>query len=97
MPSIILYPTISYYTKHLEQDYGLLYNYVLNEENIDKAINKGIELLADKDTSNKWKKKRDIMLAQKIDVTQMLVWFIENYPKSKKIMQENPDYQMRFK
>ena len=97
VPSIILYPTISYYTKHLEEDYGLMYNYVLNEENIDKAINKGIELLADKETSKKWKKKRDIMLAQKIDVTQMLVWFIENYPESKKIMQENPDYQMRFK
>ena len=71
--------------------------YVLNEENIDKAINKGIELLADKDTPNKWKQKRDIMLAQKIDVTQMLVWFVENYPESKRIMKENPDYQMRFK
>ena len=97
VPSIIIYPTITHYTKHLEEDYGLMYNYVLNEENIDKAINKGIELLADKETSKKWKKKRDIMLAQKIDVTQMLVWFIENYPESKKIMQENPDYQMRFK
>ena len=74
-----------------------MYNYVLNEENIDKAINKGIELLADKDTPNKWKQKRDIMLAQKIDVTQMLVWFVENYPESKRIMKENPDYQMRFK
>ena len=97
VPSIIIYPTITHYTKHLEDDYGLLYNYVLNEENIDKAINKGIELLADKDTPNKWKQKRDIMLAQKIDVTQMLVWFVENYPESKRIMKENPDYQMRFK
>ena len=34
---------------------------------------------------------------KKIDVTQMLVWFVENYPESKRIMKENPDYQMRFK
>lgn len=33
------------------------------------------------------------MLADKIDVTAFLVWFIENWPESFKIMKENPDYQ----
>lgn len=37
------------------------------------------------------------MLADKIDVTAFFVWFIENYPESKKIMKENPDYQYRFR
>ena len=36
------------------------------------------------------------MLKEKIDVTAFMVWFIENYPESAKIMKENPDYQLRF-
>ena len=37
------------------------------------------------------------MLADKIDVTAFMVWFIENYPGSFRIMKEEPDYQYRFK
>jgi predicted glycosyltransferase len=32
-----------------------------------------------------------------ICLTDFMVWFIENYPASKKIMKENPDYQYKFK
>jgi hypothetical protein len=31
------------------------------------------------------------MLSDKIDVTAFMVWFVENYPESVKIMKENPD------
>jgi hypothetical protein len=34
---------------------------------------------------------------EKIDVTAFMVWFIENYPESVKVIKENPDYQHRFK
>jgi len=37
------------------------------------------------------------MLADKINVTSFLTWFIDNYPESKKIMKENPDYQYKFR
>ncbi len=37
------------------------------------------------------------MLSDKIDVTAFYIWFIENYPQSAKIMQNNPDYQNIFK
>ena len=37
------------------------------------------------------------MLADKIDVTAFLAWFVENYPGSAKIMKENPDYQQNSK
>lgn len=40
--------------------------------------------------------KRNQMLQHKIDVTAFMVWLIENYPESVKIMRENPDYQLRF-
>ena len=36
------------------------------------------------------------MLAEKIDVTSFLVWFTENYPKSKQTMKINPEYQLKF-
>ncbi len=41
--------------------------------------------------------RRQKMLLEKIDVTAFLVWFVENYPESAKIMKENPDYQWRFR
>ncbi len=37
------------------------------------------------------------LLEKKINPTSFLVWFIENYPLSIKIMKENPDYQYNFK
>ena len=37
------------------------------------------------------------MLKDKIDVTAFMVWFIENFPESHKIMKKNPNYDERFK
>ena len=37
------------------------------------------------------------MLADKIDITSFMVWFIENYPNSSDIMKKNPEYQYNFK
>ena len=36
-------------------------------------------------------------IESKINPTAFMVWFIENYPSSARIMKENPDYQYRFK
>ena len=81
-------------------------------EEIEKKYNLSIGISADKpkdllntvdeiinnDNSVKdFKSRRDTLLKDKIDVTAFMVWFIENYPLSKKIMKENPDYQYNFK
>ena len=42
------------------------------------------------------KEKKELLLKDRIDVTSFLIWFVENYPKSKYTMKENPDYQKRF-
>ena len=55
------------------------------------------ELLSMKNLKQEWQKRRQKMLADKIDVTAFMVWFVENYPESVRIMKENPDYQLRFK
>jgi len=96
-PSIFLFNNSTYYTLHLEKAYQLMYNY--SESSVDqiKAIEKGVEILRAPNIKGEWQKRRDKMLAEKIDVTAFMVWFIENYPESVKVMRENPDYQYNFK
>jgi predicted glycosyltransferase len=77
----------------LEQKYGLIFNF----NDPDKAINKAIELIQKPYLKEEWKKKRENLLKDKIDVTAFMVWFIENYPESFKEMKENPEIQYRFK
>ena len=44
-----------------------------------------------------WKKKREKLLKDKIDVTAFMVWFIKNYPESFKGMKKNHEIQYRLK
>lgn len=63
----------------------------------DLLFEKIKEIIDDSNIQNTWKKRRQKMLSEKIDVTAFIVWFVENYPKSVKIIKENPDYQLKFK
>ena len=85
------------YTDEQEEKYGLVFNYTTSVADQEKSIQKGIELFQQTGLKNDWKEKRERMLSDKIDVTAFLVWFVENYPKSAKIMKDDPDYQYRFK
>ena len=62
----------------LEQKYALLYAF----DEPKKAIDKAVEVIQQTDLKGKWAKKREKLLADKIDVTQFMVDFIENYPDS---------------
>jgi predicted glycosyltransferase len=73
------------------------YNLVYNLAKIDGLLDKINELLDGKVPRSYYREKREELLNNKIDVTAFMVWFIENYPDSVKIMKENPDYQLRFK
>jgi len=96
-PSIINHSTKSFYLYELENKYELCYNYNESEEDQFKAIEKGIELLNTPHLNKEWQKRRERMLTDKIDVTTFLVWFVEDYPDSAKVMKENPDFQYNFK
>ena len=39
-------------------------------------------MLDNKNLKAEWQLKREKMLEDKIDVTEFLVWFVENYPAS---------------
>lgn len=81
--------------EELEHKYRLTFG--VNPNNPEKLFSKLDELLSIQNLKEDFQLRRKKMLADKIDVTVFLVWFIENYPESVKIMKENPDYQYRFK
>lgn len=84
------------YTDEEESKYKLVFNYSESLADQEKSIAKSIELLNTPNLKQEWQKRRQRMLSKKINVTAFMVWFIENYPTSVKIMKENPDYQLRF-
>jgi len=85
------------YTDEEEKEYGLVFNYTESLNDQEKSIQKGIELLKASNIKQEWQHRCHKMLDYKIDVTAFMVWFVENYPNSVKIMRENPDYQVNFR
>lgn len=80
-----------------EGKYELVFNFNNSEKSQEKAINKAMELLQNNNLEEIMQQYRQKFLENKIDVTNFMVWFIEKYPESAKIMNENPDYQYNFK
>jgi len=77
----------------LEQKYVLIFNF----SDPELAIQKAIELIQTPDLKQEWQKKRERLLKEKIDITAFMVWFVENYPESFRMMKERPEIQERFK
>jgi len=85
------------YTDEEENKYGLVFNFTESLEDQQKSIQKGIDLLSIDNIKKEWQKRRDKMLSEKIDANAFIIWFIENYPRSVKIMKVNPEYQYSFR
>lgn len=79
----------------LQEKYELCYSY--QPKDFDRFIERVKLLLESSGTREEWKRKRSRFLADKIDVSAFFTWFLENYPQSKSIIREDPDYQFRFK
>lgn len=80
------------YTFEEEHKYNIVFNFTESPFDQAKSILKGIEILQDSDIRKKYQGNKDQILKDKIDVTAFLVWFIENYPKSAKVIKITPDY-----
>lgn len=79
--------------KEQSAEYGL--TSIRTSEELENNLENYLEyILFKKEKMNNFKSK---LLQDKIDGTAFLVWFIENYPASEKIMRKNPDYQYNFK
>jgi uncharacterized protein len=62
----------------LEEKYALIYSF----PNPEQAINKAIELIKQPELKEQWAKKRQVVLSDKIDVTKLMIDFIDNFPQS---------------
>lgn len=80
-PSIYINDSKLEYTNDLA-NYGLLYSYMESEIDQITAIKKAEELALKQNTKEEYLTKREQMLADKIDVSAFLIWFVENYPES---------------
>ena len=82
-PSIYINDSKLGYTNDLA-NYGLLYSYMESENDQIAAIKKAEELALKQNIKEEYIAKREKMLADKIDVSAFLIWFVENYPESGK-------------
>ncbi|WP_020601244.1 DUF354 domain-containing protein [Spirosoma panaciterrae] len=80
--------------EELENVHGLTKGLPPDEDLLFKTIN---EYIDDSQIHSRYEEQRQIMLSSKIDVTAFFLWFYKNYPISKKIMKDNPDYQYNFR
>ena len=68
------------YIKDLAKN-GLVFPFTESEPDQGLAIQKAVEL-ASMDKNDVFKKRRDDLLIDKIDLAAFLLWFVENYPES---------------
>jgi uncharacterized protein len=76
-----------------QEKYGLLYHF----NNGNGVIEKVKGMLNDANLKSTHMKSLNKLLADKIDVTAFLIWFIENYPDSVSTMNDRPDFQLKFR
>lgn len=69
--------------EELEHKYGLTFG--VNPSDPLKLLNKLKKLISKSNLAEEFQVRRKKMLKDKIDVTAFLIWFIENYPFSKKV------------
>lgn len=78
--------------KELDETYGLIFRY----DNPKEAIKKAIDLSQNPKLKEEWRKKRETLLKEKIDVAKFMIWLIENYPKSLELIQMDANHQDMF-
>ena len=81
--------------EELEHKYEL--TFAIPPSDPQRLYDKVDALLSISDLRDTFQQRRQKMLSEKIDVAAFFTWFIENYPESRKVMKENPDYQWRFR
>ena len=82
----------------IEQRYGLCYSFM--PEQVESFFEKIEELLSLSDLKEEWHRRRALLLANKIDVTAFLTWFVEGYPQTiKKVLeyQRNDIWWQQFR
>lgn len=75
-----------------QEKYGLL----LKMSDVDSIIEKAGEFLLTSDLRSNLSQRHKKMLAEKIDVTAFISWFIEHFPASVEITRRDPAFILQF-
>ncbi len=78
VPAVYIDNTGRGYTRDLEREHGLLFNFGEDDAAVLLALDKAVELLQNPDLQKDWQQKRTRMLVGKRDVTAMMVEMAEN-------------------
>lgn len=81
--------------EELEHKYQLTFGVLPGNNNL--LISKLLEILQLPDFRITFSERRKNMLKEKINVSEFFTWFVENYPSSKTIFENDPSFQFRFK
>lgn len=82
------------YLDELEKKYEL--GFGIKTTNKDLLFEKIDYLLSQYNLKEIWRVKKNKMLSEKIDLTEFLVWLIEEFPESASVLQKDMKYQKRF-
>lgn len=83
------------YLEEEEKRYGLTYAFKPDE--FDGMLARLDYLLTLPNLKQEWQQRRSRMLAEKINVTAFIVWFVENYPGSIKTMEKESWNILQFR
>lgn len=79
----------------IQNKYDLCYSY--QPEEFQSMKMKILELLNISDLKNLWKARLNALLNDKIDVTSFMIWFVENWPRSKHEIINTKEFWAQFK
>ena len=79
------------YTTEEEKEYGLVFNFKETLEDQEKSIQKAISLLQNENLKKEWYDSNQKMILDKINPTEFLIWFVENFPKSINVIYKHPN------
>lgn len=100
VPGVYIDNTGRYYTRDQQERYGLCFCYSESLEDQEQAIQKAVELLSqpEQEFAATMHQRAQQMMAQKIDVTRWLCWFITAYPQSaEETRRADGDFWKQFK
>ena len=95
-PSVVIHNSRSFPLEEQRDKYGLCFTFSESDEEQVRAIEKGKSLLETEGLKREWIARRNGMVAEKIDLTAFLLWFVKNWPESFTIMKQTPEFQKLF-
>lgn len=90
-PSVYINPQVAG-TINRYVNSGLMFRFYSFKGSVGKAK----EILNDPEAKDRFGRNRDKLLSETVDLTQLLVWFTENWPRSFDILKTDPEFQNRF-